>query len=167
MEIVAIKDIPKAEDVPLDNLMDIYKVCQKMENLCSKENGAGLSAVQVGIPWRLFIIGADNSSKFDPPNKFGYFVNCEYEGIGDKAITSIEGCLSLKDEFNEFRRFKLQRYEDIQFRGFRLKVGKELQLVEVDDTISAYQQGIVFQHEVDHQRDILISDIGEEVLIWY
>ena len=67
MKLVELEDLPKLEDiqdVPLDDPMKVYKLCQEMEAICERENGIGLSAVQVGIPWKLFIVKSDGSCPF-------------------------------------------------------------------------------------------------------
>jgi peptide deformylase len=56
LKIVPVVDIPKAKDVPLESLMDIFRLCTKMEKICDVNDGIGLSAVQVGVPWNLFIV---------------------------------------------------------------------------------------------------------------
>lgn len=53
MQIVEINKIPtldKIQDVPMDNPIEVLKVCQNLQILCEKENGIGISAVQAGIP---------------------------------------------------------------------------------------------------------------------
>jgi peptide deformylase len=165
MVIVPVDQIPKAVETPIDNLIKIYDVCLRMEQVCHDQNGVGLSAVQVGIPWKLFVICADSYSKFDPPEKYGYFVNCDYIGIGDKVL-SMEGCLSLRDEAKNLRRFQVERFKKIRLFGKKLIVTKTLSLVDIDVEIDIQQQSIVFQHEIDHHNDILISNIGKEVVVF-
>lgn len=58
MQIIPVEEIPKAEDVPLDNLMKIYKVCLDMEKICL--DGIGLACPQVGLSWKLFIVRYSN-----------------------------------------------------------------------------------------------------------
>lgn len=163
------KEGPKAEDVkpvPTDNLIEIYNLCVQMEKVCTENNGIGLSAVQVGIPWNLFIVRADGYSLFDPVDKYSYFLNCNYLGIGEKTM-SVEGCLSLKDDNGDIARFQVDRYTDILLKGTRLVVKKDISLIEIEKEISIVNQGLVFQHEIDHGNGILISDIGKEIFLWH
>ena len=53
--LVPVDLIPKAIDTPTDDLMSLFRLVNKMEKLCHDEKGVGLSAVQVGIPWNLFM----------------------------------------------------------------------------------------------------------------
>ena len=176
MELVKVNDIPnKLENTPTD-LMELFRTAQQMEFLCSKENGIGLSAVQVGIPWRLFVV----NESFPPYDKlehditssigtvsYNYYVDCEYEGQGQKQ-DSIEGCLSLRDLDGALQTFRVQRYSTIRVTGkWMYDDGEKLILKDIDKmlTIADKIYTVVFQHEIDHQNGILISDIGEPVHI--
>ena len=56
IELLESKDIPKEiADTGLSDLSKIYVVAQHMEKICLDKKGVGLSAVQVGIPWKFFI----------------------------------------------------------------------------------------------------------------
>lgn len=153
--IVPVDEIPKAKDALLDDLMSLFRLAAKMEPICDKEKGIGLSAVQVGVPLNFFIIKVGRN--------FEYFVNCEYEGIGDKQ-KSIEGCLSLKKDDGSFRRFEVDRFSAIKLTGKELKITNTPSVVLED--VSRLETGlraIVLQHEIDHGNDILISQIGKEI----
>ena len=90
-------------------------------------------------------------------------VNCEYKPIGEEKAVSIEGCLSLRNNDGDFRRYKLDRFCKIRVTGKRLIVGDDLRLEEVDFTEEDNIYCVVCQHEIDHHRGILISDVGEEI----
>jgi len=169
MKLVPVDEIPKSvdiKDVALDDLAEIYKICNKMENVCEAENGIGLSAVQVGIPLKLFVVKADDGSKFDNKGEYGYFLNCEYEPQQESGqIISIEGCLSLRSDSGELRHFQVMRYTDILISGYKLN--KDMKLEEVMDfQIGVSEQAVVFQHEIEHHSGILISDKGQEIFLW-
>lgn len=126
-----------------------------MEQICTAQNGIGLSAVQVGIPWKLFIVQRGAG--------YEYYIDCEYNGTGCKG-KSIEGCLSLRDAQGHLRRFEVERHETVTVTGKRLKISDSPSLVLED--VNQTEKGlyaVVFAHEIDHQNDILISDIGTEV----
>jgi len=176
MKIVPVDRIPKKDDVidaPVDDLMKLYKTCKEMEELCTAERGVGLSAVQVGIPWRLFVIDrtllqhhvnrARSVSK--KAHKYDYLVNCEYESATEGKIDSVEGCLSLKAEDGDLRNFKLERFEKVKITGQKLLVMENPILTSFNETLGGFS-GVVYQHEIDHHRGILISDIGEETHVW-
>ena len=94
MKIVAVENIPPVDlvqDVDLSNPMQTYKICKEMEQVCIKHDGIGLSAVQVGLPLKLFIVKLNN--------KFEYFANCIYEKNSAGFQNVVEGCLSLPKRF--------------------------------------------------------------------
>jgi len=163
MEIVPLNELPKVsdiQDVPVDNLMKIYKVCLDMEVVCSENNGIGLSAIQVGIPWKLFIV--KNGDKYD------YYVNCTYESLVDvncKHFQSMEGCLSLRNTDGSFRQFLVERFPKIRIKGKQILSEKDLILQDIDMVLENDYSTIVMQHEIDHHLGILISDIGKEMEI--
>ncbi len=155
MKLVEEKDIPLGEDVPVDDLLNIYKICQEMEILCRKENGIGLSAVQVGLPLNLFILQNDKK-------EFDYYINTRYLNENLDCFVSIEGCLSIRSVTGQLRHYQLDRFKNIIINGFRLNYkGSELKLEKFDNYKPQLNEGVVFQHEIDHQMGVLISDKGK------
>jgi peptide deformylase len=131
-----------------------------MEQLCLQQQGVGLSAVQVGIPWKLFVVYFDN--KITP---FRYFVNCRYES-NTKKIQSLEGCLSLRNSAGDLRYFEVPRYEKVKIIGQELLIGtNDLEIKDVNFEIAGLY-ATVFQHEIDHSDQILISEIGKEIHVF-
>ena len=155
LSIVPVADIPLAQDVPTDNLLAIFRVITQMEQVCNAHEGIGLSAVQVGVPWKLFIVQRNVG--------YEYYINCEYVGVGDKS-KSVEGCLSLRDEQNQIRRFEVDRYSTVVLKGKQLKINDKPELVLEDVNRAEHDlYAVVFQHEIDHQNNVLISDCGTEI----
>ncbi len=177
MKIVSVDKIPiKAQPVFQEDPVEVYKVCKEMEVLCVKHNGVGLSAVQVGLPWRLFILQSIDRAKGDMNGKFRYFADCEYEPLGEEKATTVEGCLSLPN-----RLFRVSRWKDFKVIGYELVAARaewpefiRCNLTFYAHTISGTKDGrlasllslrhAAMQHEIDHHRNILIRDIGEEVI---
>lgn len=160
LSIVPVDKIPKGENVPIDDLLGIFRYGVHMQNLCVSLDGIGLSAVQVGIPWNFFVINNEKEG--------GFFLNCTYNGIGEKDQDSIEGCLSLRNEQGELRRFSVKRYKKIQVKGQKLVVqqGDPQFILEEFDREYDGLFSVVFQHEIDHAFGILIEDIGEEIRVF-
>jgi peptide deformylase len=154
VEIVPVEKIPESADVPLDNLMQTYAIIQKMVAICVAKHGIGLSAVQVGLPLKLFIA---NNSPID--DNFGYYLNCEYTPVGATTQESMEGCLSVEGQY------LVNRYPKIHVIGKQLVVGDDLKLEDIDKDLEG-RLAVVFQHEIDHQKGILISDIGRKMEMW-
>jgi peptide deformylase len=157
MKLVEVDNIPNVwEEIPLDDLLKVYGVCLEMLSVCKESDGVGLSAFQVGIPWKLFVVNFAGLEEF--------YIDCEYKPIGNEKIDSIEGCLSILNEDGSFRRFKVERDRRVNIIGKKLVLSDQAVGISVNDvdidlegTIS-----IIFQHEIDHHNGILISDHGDE-----
>lgn len=165
MFLVDLEDIPIGEDVPEDNLIEVYKTCLLMEKICIESNGQALAAVQIGIPWNLFVVPNHCYNKYQTK----YFLNCKYEGIGEKQ-SSVEGCLSLRetthDDGKSFRAFKVERYPEIKLTGKELIIEEgSIITKEIEEIVSSDSYGITYQHEIDHKFafDGLISNKGKEI----
>lgn len=161
MNIVPVDQIPKEIiDTPVKNLSELYSTAKRMELLCIRNNGIGLSAVQVGIPWKFFIYYTND------PKTFSYMIDCDYFPVSDEKSVSIEGCLSICDSNNNIRRFQLSRYNSIKVVGKKLVTGGDkLEIQNFEKIFDKGLESVVIQHEIDHQKNILISDIGQEIQI--
>lgn len=171
MLLVNPEDIPTSDQIKsmtLDDLVDVYKVCQDLKELCIKENGIGISAVQAGIPWKLFLVKGNGSCPLVPKGQFGYFVDCEYEPLSDEKTLSLEGCLSLKSPDGNLRFFQVERFQKIRVFGYRLILDSYISCEELDVSLDMHEGGIIFQHEIDHQLgpEGLISAKGKEIFVW-
>jgi peptide deformylase len=157
LQIVPVDQIPEAAEASTDNLIELFKLATKLQQVCFFRNGIGISAVQVGVPIKFFVINRGTS--------FEYYLNCEYEGSGEK-IKSIEGCLSLLDKDGNTRRFEVERYSEITVKGKQLVITDSSSLMLKDvNTVEKGLYSIVFQHEIDHQykRNRMIDIIGREM----
>ena len=168
-DIVNIDQIPSVDqitDAPLEEISKLYDVCLQMEALCDIRHGIGLSAVQVGIPWKLFVVKSDGSNPLVPKGEYGYFANCVYEEVTNTGrIASVEGCLSIRSQDGQLRFFQVERSKDIRLYGY--KYYKEKMCFEqIECQLGFSEQGVIFQHEIDHHLGTLISDIGKEIFIW-
>jgi len=156
-KLVEIESVPTNTRDPFKeiSLVEIFKICNKMERVCLENGGIGLSAVQVGLPWNLFVVQRNNF--------FEHYLNCVYEPSGEE-ITSIEGCLSIRDEHDSIRRFELKRYSSILVKGQRLLSDEGISVQEFS-SLETGLYSIVFQHEIDHSFGIFIKDKGKEIYI--
>jgi peptide deformylase len=160
IEIVPIEQIPSiVENTPCDKLSELYSIGQKMENVCLKNNGVGLSAVQVGIPWKFFVYQDQKN------NKFNYMIDCEYFPVNEDKHLSIEGCLSIKSHSGKIRHFKVMRFKEIKVVGKILSDKDKLEVLDFEKVFKQDLECCIFQHEIDHHNNILISNIGQEIQI--
>lgn len=160
MKIVPIEEIPTiTQNTPLLDISELYSIAQKMESLCIENNGIGLAAVQVGIPWKFFVYYNEKL------NRFNYMIDCEYTPLSKNNHISIEGCLSIKDSNQKTRLFKVMRHNSILVKGKKLVENSgQLEIKDFEKTLNKGLECVVFQHEIDHQNNILISSIGEELI---
>lgn len=155
--LVKFEDIPLSTKNPLNEMeaVEVFKICNHLEKVCLDNNGIGLSAVQVGLPWNLFVVNRNNS--------FEYYLNCRYEPSGSQVV-SIEGCLSLLDDSGSIRRFETQRHSSVLVLGERL-IFQDSISIEPFSSLEVGLYSIVFQHEIDHSFGVFIKDIGKEVYL--
>lgn len=149
--------IPKGEDCSGEDLVNLFKLGLLMQDFCEQQKGIGISAVQVGVPFDFFVV------KF--AEQYRFFLNCVYEPLDELKEKSLEACLSLKTLTGELRFFEVDRYSKVKVKGKELTHDFELRIVDFElmpDEIFK----IVFQHEIDHNFGILISQIGKEVFLW-
>jgi peptide deformylase len=127
---------------------DLRQLVADMGETMVAANGAGLAAIQVGVPVRLFIVeghvagGAEDS----PPR---VFINPEIVEISDEAQTGDEGCLSFPDIYVPVK------------RGMRAKIRAR----DLDGQTFEIEGAALFaralQHETDHLNGrLLIDQVG-------
>ncbi|HEY7375088.1 MAG TPA: peptide deformylase [Polyangia bacterium] len=127
---------------------DLRQLVADMAETMIDANGAGLAAIQVGAPVRLYIIdGHVAGGAEDAPPKV--FINPEILAISDDAQTGDEGCLSFPDIFVPVK------------RGMRAKVRAR----DLDGNVFEAEGDGLFaralQHETDHLNGrLLIDQVG-------
>jgi peptide deformylase len=117
------------DDPPVDPI----ELFNEMADFMVEKRGIGLSASQVGLPYRMFIFGHPD----DRANMVGVF-NPVITTTGEKMVYFDEGCLSFPDLF-----VKIRRPDSIRVRYTTHE--------NVTDVIRF--EGLssrVFQHELDH-----------------
>jgi peptide deformylase len=122
-------------------------VADMTETMYAK-NGAGLAAIQVGVPIKLFIVEASvaGGDANDPPV---VFVNPEIEWLSSEQETTDEGCLSFPGVFVPVK------------RALRARVRAQ----DLDGNVfTAEGEGLyarAMQHEKDHlDNRLLIDHVG-------
>jgi peptide deformylase len=127
---------------------DVRQLVADMVETMIAANGAGLAAIQVGAPVRLFIVdGHVAGGAEDSPPKV--FIDPEIVEISDEAQTGDEGCLSFPDIFVPVK------------RGMRAR----LRARDLDgNAFEAEGEGLfarAMQHEADHLNGrLLIDQVG-------
>ncbi len=125
---------------------DLRRLVTDMAETMFAAEGAGLAAIQVGVPLRLFLIDAVVAGKplTDPPL---VFINPELVSISEEAQTGDEGCLSFPGIFVPVKRGMRARVRALDIEGKPFEVeGEEL-------------YGRALQHEHDHLTARLLIDM--------
>jgi peptide deformylase len=142
----------KAAPVPQVN-EEVRKVAAAMIEVMRKEDGIGLAAPQVGLPWRMFVVDVPPNEKrsatADPPSATSgpqVYINPVLSKPTGDLETYEEGCLSLPDIRGDVIRPPTITitYMDIEGR-------------QVTQTATGLL-GRCWQHETDHLDGVLIID---------
>jgi peptide deformylase len=127
---------------------DLRALVADMADTMYAANGAGLAAIQVGVPVRLFIIdgGVAGGAETDPPK---VFINPEIVSLSDEAQTGDEGCLSFPGIYVAVKRGMRARVRALDITGQPFEI-------EGDALF-----GRALQHEHDHLIGrLLIDQVG-------
>jgi len=138
-----------------DKVLDIYNNELKPE-LDKNDNAAGLSAIQVGIPLRIFVIrnpGGNDKIYINP----SYTPVFKKNGVS-KKISDTESCLSFPDIF-----CLVERYKKLYINGYQL-LNNEIVRIKKETIIDGFE-AIVFQHEYDHLEGITILQKAQRLAI--
>jgi peptide deformylase len=128
-----------------DNLRQLVK---DMTETMDASNGAGLAAIQVGVPVRMFIIdgGVAGGDEGSPPR---VFINPEIIELSQESQTGDEGCLSFPNIFVPVKRGMRARVRAMNVDGEMFEAEGEALLARA------------LQHETDHLNGrLLIDQVG-------
>ncbi len=136
----------EAEDI--ENTPELKQFIADMFETLTQAEGCGLAAPQVGKPWRLFVIDADELAEEYPECK-GFkkvFINPEMIEESEETCSYSEGCLSLPGiSENVVRPSTIKMYYlDENFE-------------EHEEEFTGFQARIV-QHEYDHLEGHVFTD---------
>jgi len=123
-------------------VMDPYQLEEEMIRLMATKNGIGLSANQVGIDARVFVIMTRNLKGVTTP--FAVF-NPKIIAVSEELEEEEEGCLSFPGLF-----FKVKRYSHVVVEF--LDRDKNPVIIRLDDIDAR-----CFQHELDHLNGVCFT----------
>ena len=126
---------------------EVDELIRSMRRMMKLAAGVGLSANQVGLPYRLFVAEVPDSNG---SLKFYAVFNPKLEYEKEKAIME-EGCLSVPGKYGFVERSTKVRLTGLDKRGKVLKIRAWGFLAHV------------FQHEVDHLDGKLFIDKAKQV----
>lgn len=142
--------ILKKVSVPLseDRLhsSELKELVRGMAEIMKEHKGVGLSAIQVGVAERLFLLHK-NEHHHDRPAEYFAYANPVIVEYVDEAILMEEGCLSVPGVVE-----KVMRFRQVIVKAFDVRLGEEVKL----DLWGLDAQ--CTQHEIDHMDGKLFMD---------
>ena len=132
----------RAKEVPVEQITseEIQCLISNMKATVIDADGAGLAAPQVHVSKRIVLLSIDEFEGIQT------WINPVLTPIGDEALITFEGCLSIPK-----MRGAVARYAHLRVQCFNEK-GEAL-----DFTLEGYSS-VVAQHECDHLDGILYVD---------
>lgn len=127
--------------------------------LATRDDGVGLSAPQIGVNLRVFVVSgkvfskdwqSDRATKAELP-KDVYFINPVITKFSKKLSTAEEGCLSIPETYGMVKRPSNVTLDYIDESGVKKTMKATALLARI------------FQHEVDHLDAILFTDKATDV----
>lgn len=142
-----------AEVAELDT-PELHELIADMFATMEAADGAGLAAIQIGVPLRIMIFGFEANARYPDvePIPVTVLINPQYEVLDDAKVGGWEGCLSVPGMRGFVRRYARIRYSGVDQFGNAITR-------EADEFHAQ-----VFQHEFDHLEGVLYPDLIEDPL---
>jgi len=118
---------------------DPVELKEQMVTLMESQRGLGLSACQVGLDHKVFIIGENKENSM-------MFINPEVISVSEETELDIEGCLSYPDMF-----IRMARPSQVEAKWY------DEELNEKTGTFEGYTARC-FLHEFDHLYGVVYKD---------
>lgn len=136
---------------------NIKTFCRQLGLFCRKNMALGISAPQVGVSRRIFVINQDIQSKILYENKDTkhltsrpiLFINPVIKNVTGESVYK-EGCMSLPGIYGNVKRFN---QFDLEYQD----IDGNTHIEHVEDT-SKDLFGTIVQHEIEHLDGILFID---------
>ena len=123
---------------------DRKALCEVMYDNMVKYGGLGLSANQVGLPYRMFVMGGHPQIE---DGKVRYVFNPLVNDVSEEAVMLKEGCLSFPFLFLGIKRPKWVSVRYTDENG-----------AEIEETLHGMSSRI-FQHENEHMNGYVFTDL--------
>lgn len=127
---------------------ELHALIQDMYDTMAANDGAGLAAVQIGVPLRVMIFGVEDNPRYPEVESVPdtVLINPHFELVDETVDDQWEGCLSVPG-----MRGLVNRPAHIRYSGFD----------QSGNAIGRQVNGFharVFQHEYDHLNGVLYPD---------
>ena len=122
---------------------EVSSLINKLETVMEEYKGVGISAIQIGLPYRVFLAG------YPEPE---IFINPKVLERSSYMKSDFEGCLSCP---GVMVRIKRSSYIVLEYTSIR-----EEKFVKIKRKFKDFEARVV-QHELDHLNGFLIEDRGK------
>jgi peptide deformylase len=123
---------------------NVLRIAEAMGELMREQNGLGLAAPQVGLPFRMFV--ANFTAKDNPDGPVDVFINPVIQEKSGSTVEAEEGCLSFPGLYRKVRRARSVSVQAYNLQG-------QLLALELSDLPAR-----IWQHESDHLDGVLFID---------
>ena len=132
---------------------ELHALVADMLETMRANDGAGLAAVQIGVPLRVVIFGVEHNPRYPDaePVPFTVIVNPQITPLDAERESGWEGCLSVPGMRGLVPRFKRIRYSGYDEIG-----------TPIDRQVEGFHARVV-QHECDHLDGILYPERIEDL----
>lgn len=120
---------------------DVERVVQDLKDTLEAAHGAGLSAIQIGVPLRVMVL----ATPFGPQE----LINPEIISLGGELRRVPEGCLSLPGVWES-----VERYSEVRVMALSGEYPVTLDLKDYE----GFPLAQAFQHEYEHFNGITMAD---------
>lgn len=130
---------------PVADVNEVKTLVEDMAETMYASNGAGLAAIQIGVPKRVFLVDAPIAGlgEQDPPL---VFINPEILSLSEETETTDEGCLSFPEIYVPIARSIRAKVRALDLSGQPFEIEGEGLFARA------------MQHEYDHLSGRLIAD---------
>tara|TARA_Y100000004_G_scaffold133422_1_gene150783 strand:+ start:3076 stop:3486 length:411 start_codon:yes stop_codon:yes gene_type:complete len=125
------------------SIEEVSSLINKLETVMEEYKGVGISAIQIGLPYRVFLAG------YPEPE---VFINPKVLERSSYMKSDFEGCLSCP---GVMVRIKRSSYIVLEYTSIR-----EEKFVKIKRKFKNFEARVV-QHELDHLNGFLIEDRGK------
>ena len=144
----------RSREVDAVDTPEIRDLIADMFDTMEAADGAGLAAIQIGVPSRVMLFGFEANARYPEvePIPITVLVNPKLNVLNDTKNGGWEGCLSVPGMRGYVERFSWIRYSGIDQCG---------------DLVEREADGFharVFQHEFDHLEGVLYPDLIDDPL---
>ena len=130
---------------------DIQALIDDMVETLRAAPGVGLAAPQVNVPIQLIVVEFGDEEDETVPPKLYTLINPEIVRHSQETIMGTEGCLSVPNLVGDVERYEAVTIKGLNRWGHPMKIKAKGWLARI------------FQHEIDHLKGIIFTDLATQI----